>query len=415
MRDIFEFIRRKNSSSYIDQAIHIMNTNPNIQDEKGRTLLMIAIKYQRIRTVKMLLSSPLVNVNKRDDDGNTALFYACRDDHNEILKLLLERNDILINILNVEERQPLYYSIVNRNEIAVMMILSDVRTNIAQTVIQGNTYLHYLILLEMSLELVNLCILKGVDINAQTVRDGNTALTILLYTRMSESLIPYFNGIVNILLSRGANPEIRNHEGMTFLHSLCAYNSSFDIVTISLLDKYPFNINSVNEEDESIFETVCFDGKEDLMDKLLEMNVELSDDVVSGVLRGSQPDIIYRLLEHGIYIDIDVVRSLIVTKDEILGMIIPYYLEQSTKDCSNELLFEWIIVNGYDEYISCFLENAQIENMCYFINLARKHKRKNIEKQLINRMRNVIRKSQPNTPEEIISQILEYYCSREYV
>ena len=55
----------------------------------GRTPLVIACYYNNVDAVKLLLSTPGVDVNKGIDFGSTALMYAAHRGHAESVKLLL--------------------------------------------------------------------------------------------------------------------------------------------------------------------------------------------------------------------------------------------------------------------------------------------------------------------------------------
>ncbi len=65
----------------------------------GRTPLVIAAYYNKIESVKLLLSTPGVDVNASSDFGATALHFAAHRGHVEVVKLLLAAKGAKVNAL----------------------------------------------------------------------------------------------------------------------------------------------------------------------------------------------------------------------------------------------------------------------------------------------------------------------------
>jgi len=67
------------------------------KERYGRTPLVIACYYNRVDAVKLLLSTPGVDVNKGIDFGTTALMYAAHRGHADVVKVLLADRRTNIN------------------------------------------------------------------------------------------------------------------------------------------------------------------------------------------------------------------------------------------------------------------------------------------------------------------------------
>jgi ankyrin repeat protein len=67
-------------------------TDVNATNAKGLTALICAVKAKMFWAVKLLLSSPTVNVNYEDNTGSTALSYALRNNDLVLSEMLLRAN-----------------------------------------------------------------------------------------------------------------------------------------------------------------------------------------------------------------------------------------------------------------------------------------------------------------------------------
>ena len=60
----------------------------DLQDDDGRTVLMMAPNYSYIKIAKTLINKGFANVNLQDDNGMTALIKTLEKGYVEIVKLL---------------------------------------------------------------------------------------------------------------------------------------------------------------------------------------------------------------------------------------------------------------------------------------------------------------------------------------
>jgi len=84
----------------MESAKKISGFNINRCCRRWRSLLMCAIKTERVELVRYLLADPKIDINYKGYGGDTALHYACDASNIHILKLLLNRRDINVNIRN---------------------------------------------------------------------------------------------------------------------------------------------------------------------------------------------------------------------------------------------------------------------------------------------------------------------------
>ena len=79
--------------------------DPYISDSKGKTILMLAIQKNQLKTVSLLLGQLGMNMNQVDAYGNTALHHAAMLGKNDIIKLLMKQH-ASIKDKNKEKKTP---------------------------------------------------------------------------------------------------------------------------------------------------------------------------------------------------------------------------------------------------------------------------------------------------------------------
>jgi len=84
-----------NNGDIVHELINDSRVDPN-KGMRGWPPLTMACEKGLLKTVKAMLGSPMVDVNKTTDRGVTALYVACQNGHTEVVKTLLQ--DALIPI-----------------------------------------------------------------------------------------------------------------------------------------------------------------------------------------------------------------------------------------------------------------------------------------------------------------------------
>ncbi len=94
---LIDFVKNNDIDGVRDFLLN-ENINVNLQDNFGKTALILASNDNNIEIVKLLLEHENINVNLQDYSENTALKLASIYEHIEIVKLLLENENINVNI-----------------------------------------------------------------------------------------------------------------------------------------------------------------------------------------------------------------------------------------------------------------------------------------------------------------------------
>lgn len=243
-----------------DDALSIAITNCddvagdiNRGGEGGRTPLHLAILISNLSTATFLLQNDSV-ANTQDDAGNTPLHYASNC---TAVKLLLEVGGANPNIPNNVGYSAIHVAVQRRDVQSVKLLLNhSAKVNVADN-IKWLTPLH-LIAQENSLKsdensgekiLEIARVLSdgtGADLNYQD-KAGNTPL------HHAAVLVHQYAGeLINILLKKGANPNVANNRGQTPMH-LLLHNTRLrrfaffpDLVQFILFNGYDTNLQSLN-------------------------------------------------------------------------------------------------------------------------------------------------------------------------
>jgi len=68
-----------NMESLVLELLKRENINPNIKDDRKKTILIQALESNMKKVAKELLKNKDLNYNEKDKDGNTALILACKN------------------------------------------------------------------------------------------------------------------------------------------------------------------------------------------------------------------------------------------------------------------------------------------------------------------------------------------------
>lgn len=197
----------------------------NSRDSKGRTLLhLVAYKTDR-NTIQQAITQG-ADINATDKEGNTPLHYATntqtRYDWGKTVELLITQG-ANVNAQNLEGQTPLHTALIamstperkkrdgGTSAVTLLTYAPSANLNIKDK--EGRTPLHLAAILGVFPmgDLVK----KGADINAQD-NNGNTPLHILL-TSSGALIHPDY---LEPIIASGANPHIKNNQGLSVLDIL---------------------------------------------------------------------------------------------------------------------------------------------------------------------------------------------------
>lgn len=221
--------------------------NPNIRNDDGNTLLIIASKQGYLNIVKELLRYG-ADINSTDDKGNTALVWACVEDYRDIIHELLSHGADP-NIRDDKGTTALYWIDDDDGDIAQELLRHGAISNIVDN--KGNTPLidaarHNNFWIVVAL--LNPSAGPKVDLNIANNK-GQTAL--LVASRHGITCI------VKKLLMFGANPDIvdisgrspldhaRKHRHVKIVRLLENYFITLQMLSLQSVEKHRIDIKVI--------------------------------------------------------------------------------------------------------------------------------------------------------------------------
>ncbi|KAL7302846.1 hypothetical protein TKK_0004078 [Trichogramma kaykai] len=205
----------------------------NVHDRKGNTPLHLAVESGNVMTSEILLERG-ADANSVNEEGSTPLHIICRKiqaDH--LLEKFFTTNARLGNLVQINARDkgqntPLHLAILHSKKKASEMLLSrGADPNLADK--DGCTALHLYLSKIHQLEtfrtnnsikiFFEICdsVKKTVKIDARDNEDRTPLYAALEYKNSKA---------VELLLKRGANPDLANKNGSTPLHLICQRNKT---------------------------------------------------------------------------------------------------------------------------------------------------------------------------------------------
>ncbi|KAI4194041.1 MAG: hypothetical protein LQ346_003773 [Caloplaca aetnensis] len=162
---------------------------------------------------QLFIAGYLGDVHARDSQGNSPIIWAARNGHGSVVQLLLDR-DADIGAKNHEEVTALYWAANNGHSATVDLLLKN-RANCKPRDKVGWTSLHRAAF-NGHTDVVRTLLDNDADVEAT----DTTKWTALMRAATTG------NVSVRLLLSKSANPEVRDMEGCTPLHHAAAFGHS---------------------------------------------------------------------------------------------------------------------------------------------------------------------------------------------
>jgi ankyrin repeat protein len=199
-----------NGNAVITRALLAAGANPNAPGPDGETVLMTAARAGSAEVVTALIDRG-VNVNAAEAwQGQTALMWAAAENHGAAIKALAARGADL-NARSKELSFPEYR--YETNGMAVFQLPKGGWTALMYAARQN------------SMDAINALADAKADLNATTKQEGTTALQI--------AVINIHYDLANLLLERGADPNVVDLSGMTALYAAVDMRAPANMLTRS--------------------------------------------------------------------------------------------------------------------------------------------------------------------------------------
>lgn len=170
----------------------------NIRDSEGKTALLMALEESKGDIFQILLDAG-AKVDQGDNNGETPLHRAVRMENMEALQALLAKG-ANVNAASSSGETALH---IADTKLLFVKALLQAGADVRAVTVKGETALH----LASHIECARALLAKGADINAIS-KEGNTPL--------HEAILwGKFPDLIGELIKAGANPTIKNKEGVT--------------------------------------------------------------------------------------------------------------------------------------------------------------------------------------------------------
>lgn len=272
----------------------------NVSNQFGDSPLHLAVENGNIPIVKLLLEKG-AEVNKSNQFSNTPLHLAAKNGDLLAVKLLIIGAEV--NMTNQSGDSPLHLATRNGNLPTIELLLNE-GADVSQTDMHGDSVLHLAVakcssetpILSISAEnyIINLLINKGINVNLKNKR-GITPLYMAIEKR---NLV-----IMNLLINRGAYLCTTDDNGDSLLHM--AVNCGEEFMLNVLLNE-GINVNLANNHGETPVFVAAKKNNFHIMKLLLTRGADIKSTNVNGdsllhlAAKSGNRDIVDLLLNEGI-------------------------------------------------------------------------------------------------------------------
>lgn len=197
------------------------------------SLLNLAISLNYVNMVKYLLSLD-IKLNTYNEQYSLSLHAALRSNNPLIINLFIKNAD----------NYQLLKLIIMTNFVA-----SDIEALEKHLNWSAETYLQlaWLAVENKDINILGICCLKGIDLNAISRKKKYKGQTLLHIALLSQ-----FDDVINLLLDAGAGLDVQNREGNTPLH--CAAMVSKEDILRRIIAKSPRQSHQINKKNQYPFQ-----------------------------------------------------------------------------------------------------------------------------------------------------------------
>ena len=288
-------IAAERGHSHIVQLLldHGANVNATRKSDKTTALIVAAAKDHS--QIVQLLFDHGVNVNATTTTGRTALIVAAAKGYNQIVQLLLDNGADMSEGTNSNETALM--NAVQHGHSHIVQLLLDNDADVNARTNSGETALYAAAKRDKTADIVQLLLDNNANINT-----GNRQYQPLIAAATNESV-----AVLQLLIDRGANTEVKDEEGRTALHCAVWYGKER---SVNLLIENGAAIEAMNPYGYTALITAAAMDSSNVVKLLLEKgaNIEAIGDrgvtPLHNAVKFGRADIARLLLEHGAKTDI---------------------------------------------------------------------------------------------------------------
>ena len=249
-------------SKEVLQAIINHGADLNATNKENTTALTIASAKRNADTINVLLNAG-ADPNIVAADGNTGIHHAVRGDYsNEVLQALIDHG-AEVNSINGETKTALMIACEEGNMGAINVLLNAGADPDTADAGCGETCLHYAVAGDCRKEALEKIISHSADVNAT---NKNNVTSLMIACRKGNI------DVINVLLNAGADTDIADAYGYTWLHFAVEGGCSKQVLHAIL--GHGADVNATNKYNETALKTACEKGNEDIINVLLNAGAD---------------------------------------------------------------------------------------------------------------------------------------------
>jgi ankyrin repeat protein len=195
--------------------------NPDIQDVKGLTPAMIAVNFNNINALKILIGKG-ADMSLMSATGDTALSIALKTNaNNDILNLIYEQSKNKEQILNrqYDDKKQLIFIIIDRKDVELLQKVCKLKINL-NNIGPSGTLIHYILTKKLNKDEDKQIQLQMLQILVDTKADLN-----IRYMGLPPVFSASSPEVVKILIKGGADMTLRDQNGNGPLNYAVANNN----------------------------------------------------------------------------------------------------------------------------------------------------------------------------------------------
>ena len=275
------------------QAIIDYGADVNATNKRGRTPLLLSCFFRQIDSVNVLLAAG-ADTTICDEEGFSCLHAAidgrCSKD---TLQALIDHGAHIDTTRKDGANALLRACYTGQSESVRFLLEAGADESIVTP--NGNTCLHYAIRGNCTKDTLEKIIEQGVDANYMNHR-GDTALIRAYSTAQTES--------VNVLLEKGADPNIVNSSGFSSLHAAAAGNCPSK--TVQEISKCKIDLDAKDKDGRTALLLACMHRQQETVQVLLEAgsNPNIRDNngqtsLMKAAISGCRKKVIQAIIDRG--------------------------------------------------------------------------------------------------------------------